>query len=142
MKRVKFFWILTLLTLLFNPVSLLPSKWEIKFLSEIILDQREALIERARDFDIDDEERIIIPDENRGNIKIYSSIGKLIKIIGRKGEGPMEFSDPAFVDYEAGKFTVIDWGLRRVFTFKVTKEWNLKLISKFVCPALAYDLKI
>lgn len=128
--------------LLFNSLALFSDKWEIEYLSEVTLNQKKALIERVRGFDVDDEERFIIPDENSGNIKIYSSNGELIKIIGRKGEGPNEFSDPAFVDYENGKFTVIDWGLRRIFTFNVTKDWNLKLISKFVCPALAYDLKI
>ena len=40
--------------------------------------------------------RIVIADVSEANVKIYGPTGRLIRVVGRKGQGPGEFQEPRY----------------------------------------------
>ena len=87
---------------------------------------------------------IYILDNRAANIKVFSNDGKLIRIIGRKGQGPGEFSAPVSLDVSPDNILyVFDVGNHRISKFdrdgKILKEissasyprlFNLRLIGE------------
>jgi len=55
------------------------------------------IFERIVDADVDDEGRIYVLDFSACNVRIFSPEGKHIRTIGRKGQGPGEFTYPVAV---------------------------------------------
>jgi len=55
-----------------------------------------APIVRISGIDVDDHGRILIGDVSEGNVKLFAPDGRLIRIIGRKGAGPGEFTAPRY----------------------------------------------
>lgn len=55
-----------------------------------------APIVRISGIDIDGTGRILIGDVSEGNVKLFASDGRLLRIFGRKGAGPGEFTAPRY----------------------------------------------
>jgi hypothetical protein len=52
----------------------------------------EYMFQDVREVEVDDSERILVSDRRGFHIKVFDKFGKYIKTIGRKGQGPGEFS--------------------------------------------------
>lgn len=63
----------------------------------VVLEQSDtALIVRLSGIDRNDAGEILIGDVSEGDVKLFAPDGRLIRVIGRKGKGPGEFSAPRF----------------------------------------------
>jgi hypothetical protein len=55
-----------------------------------------APIVRLSGIDRAEDGRLLVGDVSEGNVKLFAPDGRLLKIIGRKGEGPGEFTAPRY----------------------------------------------
>lgn len=55
-----------------------------------------APIVRISGIDQAEDGRLLVGDVSEGNVKLFAPDGRLLKIIGRKGEGPGEFTAPRY----------------------------------------------
>lgn len=84
-----------------------------------VLEQSDSLpIVRMSGVDVAPDGRIAIGDGSEGIVRIHASTGRLLKIIGRRGDGPGEFQDPRFPKFDrTGRLHVADPQLRRISVF-------------------------
>lgn len=100
-----------------------------------LLDKRVAL-EKANlllmpmDVAVSEDEKIYISDGKASNIKIYDfKTGKLIRVFGRRGQGPGEFMVPAYISISEKKLFVYDFGLFKQFIFDLKNLENIRSFS-------------
>lgn len=98
----------------------------VSFDEEMILDEsglpEGEFFEGIVDIGIDDEGNIYLCDIGACNIKKFSPDGNFLKIIGRKGQGPGEFSMPWRMAVTSDRLFVYDGGNRRLCTFTTEGE--------------------
>jgi len=119
MKVLKYILIFTI----FNSSVLSSEVFDIKLITQFYLDQTNEILGNPGDMAIDNDDNIFITDRAFSNIKIYGNQGKLIKIFGRKGEGPDEFGEPFTIDYSNGKFCFYD--ISRLYYYIYDREFHL-----------------
>lgn len=61
-----------------------------------------ALIVRISGIDVDSAGNILLGDVSEGNVKLFAGDGRLLRVIGRKGEGPSEFKSPRYPRFGPG----------------------------------------
>lgn len=72
-----------------------------RLVESITLEQPDsAPIVRISGIDRNSAGMIALGDASEGNVKLFSPGGKLLRIIGRKGEGPGEFREPRFPRFQ------------------------------------------
>jgi len=71
--------------------------------------------------------RVYVADTHAHDIKVFDDDGKLLKVIGRRGEGDGEFNFPTFLTFAADKLYVTDTLNSRVQIF----DAEGKMIEKF-----------
>jgi hypothetical protein len=99
-----------------------------------------APLVRVSGMDLDDHGRIAIADVSEGNVKIYARSGRLLRIIGRKGDGPGEFSQPRYPRFTSdGGLYVGDGQLGRVTRFD-SAGTLVRVISYSVIPTMGFEL--
>lgn len=77
-----------------------------------------ALIVRVSGIDRRADGAIALGDASEGNVKLYSPSGRLLRVIGRKGQGPGEFQEPRFPRFgENHRLYVADGAGGRVSIF-------------------------
>lgn len=85
------------------------------------------------DLKVDKNGRFFVIGRGEENVKIFSQRGDIIKVIGRKGEGPGEFTFPRCISVkESGEFCVGDMLTRRVSFFNSEG----KFVNSIVCPSV------
>jgi hypothetical protein len=77
-----------------------------------------------------DESRVFVLDMDDGDIKVFSRSGVFEAVLGRKGQGPGEFSYPSGLDIRQGKLYVADSANRRVQVI----DANGRYVSGFQTP--------
>ena len=92
----------------------------IRFVPEITLDDNsmpeDVLFESPYTITSDNEGNVYICDYRANNIKKFNASGKFVKIIGREGQGPGEFSWPFMASYAKDRLVVWDMRNRRICT--------------------------
>jgi hypothetical protein len=69
----------------------------------VVLEQPDsAPIVRVSGIDRDESGRILVGDASEGNVKLFAPDGRLLRIIGRKGHGPGEFTAPRYPRFGPG----------------------------------------
>lgn len=93
---------------------------------EIPLSQNSGtIIGMLGDCAIDKKGNIWVADKLERNLKKYDENGRLLQIIGRKGEGPGEFALPwSLYVSEIGRTYVVDPSLSRLSIFKISGEFE------------------
>jgi hypothetical protein len=66
---------------------------------------------------VDSDERIYALDARAGNIKVFSSSGEFLKVIGRRGQGPGEFGGPERLAISPQNEIVVSDPSRRLIHF-------------------------
>ncbi|MCJ7582337.1 MAG: 6-bladed beta-propeller [Candidatus Aminicenantes bacterium] len=88
--------------------------------------------------------RIYITDSSANNIKMISSEGKLIKVIGQEGQGPGDFNSPSFVAISRDRLVVWE-SMNRRFSILDTPNihWDITSNGLIVlgCSDL-YDIEV
>jgi hypothetical protein len=72
---------------------------------------------------IDEQDYIYVIDQNMNAIIKYSLEGKVVREIGRRGQGPGEFGMPHEFVYDKNKIFVVDQGNRRVQILNSSGEY-------------------
>lgn len=73
------------------------------------------IIYRPGWYAVDEEENIFISDYQDNVIKVFDADGRLIRSIGREGEGPGEFQNIGrFVLLPENRLLVLDWSIKRL----------------------------
>lgn len=113
---------------------------EFSLVDSVALEQADsAVIARISGIDVDDSGRILIGDVSEGNVKLFASDGRLLRILGRKGGGPGEFSAPRYPRFGAdGLIYVADAQTGRIQVFdsegtlrRLTRMQDVGLITGF-----------
>lgn len=69
----------------------------------IVLEQPDsAPIARLSGIDRSEAGRLLVGDVSEGNVKLFDHAGRLLRIVGRQGEGPGEFTAPRFPRFGPG----------------------------------------
>jgi len=98
----------------------------IRFVEEMRIDES-ALPEgeffgSITDIAVDEQGNVYLCDMKACNIKKFSSQGKFIKVMGRKGQGPGEFISPSLVAASDNSLYVYDIGNRRLCSLTTEGE--------------------
>lgn len=117
----------------------------VKFVEKIEFSQ--SPLPNVRDFCVTDDELVIVPDYQAGNVKIYEKNGKVLELvntIGRKGYGPDELSKPSscFYNKNESKFGIMDLGIRKIFIYDRIGRINFKRVKEVTCWRGAYDIQL
>ncbi len=88
--------------------------------------------------DVDDKGNIYVLDIKETHIKVFNPEGRLIRIIGRKGQGPGEFQRPFTVQITAQNEVVIfDVMIQRLHFFSLDGEYKKSItIEKLFNPPI------
>lgn len=105
--------------------------FSITLINQFFLDQEKEYIAEPGDMAVDKNEIIFITDKKASNIKLFNQNGRLMKIFGRKGEGPNEFQRPFTIDCFKNKFCVYDSGRRFYFIYNYSPQYEIRLENKF-----------
>ena len=92
--------------------------------------------------DVDDEGNIYVLDIKERHIKVFNSDGRLIRIIGRKGQGPGEFQLPYTVQITAQNDVVVwDVMIRKLHFFSLDGEYkkSISFEKLFDRPVINYE---
>lgn len=99
-----------------------------------------APVVRLSGLDFDNFGRVAVADVSEGNVKLFTRAGRLLRVLGRKGEGPGEFSQPRFPRFTPdGGLYVGDGQLGRVSRFD-SSGTLLRVLSYNVIPMMGFDL--
>ncbi len=94
------------------------------------LDRPESIMAMPYQFFSDDRSWFYVSDYNDGNIVVFNADGEYVRRIGRKGEGPGEFTRPTIQCVYGGIINVWDASVRRVTQYRVDGE----LVDTFQMP--------
>jgi hypothetical protein len=89
--------------------------------------------------DVDDEGNIYVLDIKERHIKVFNSDGRLMRIIGRKGQGPGEFQRPFTVQVTAqNEVVVFDVIIQRLHFFSLDGEYkkSISTVNLFNPPVI------
>lgn len=97
------------------------------FVAEMTIDEsslpKGELFESIADIAIDGDGNIYLCDIRACNIKKFSEEGKFVKVIGRKGQGPGEFSLPSGIVITRKCLIIYDIGNRRLCSLTTDGEY-------------------
>lgn len=82
-----------------------------------VLDQTTEPLGKIHDMAVDEKEYIYIPDSSFSNLKVYDQDGRLVKVFGKKGEGPGEFLSPTKIAIHRDRICIQDLGGLRYIMF-------------------------
>jgi hypothetical protein len=114
----------------------------IKPVETIRLVRGNADIGSLTSFVVTEEGLILACDFKMADIKVFSSDGRWLKTLGRRGQGPGEFGMPLYCDYHPPFYAVMDFGRRKIVIYQKTQGITFRLVSDAPCVALGSDLKI
>lgn len=98
-----------------------------------------APVVRVSGIAFDDRGTLAVGDASEGNVKIFNRAGTLMRVIGRKGEGPAEFSQPRFPRFTPdGGLFVGDGQLGRVSRFDSSGAF-VRVMTLGVVPMMGFD---
>lgn len=67
---------------------------------------------------VDDDGNVYVLERQDREVRVFDSAGRLLRVIGRPGEGPGEFRFPSLLGFRDDTLWVNDAGLRRVTMFE------------------------
>ncbi|MDD8033027.1 MAG: 6-bladed beta-propeller [Acidobacteriota bacterium] len=113
---------------------------DIRLIDKIPVSQQDCLIEADDGIAVLPNGSFIICDTRAGNFKIFDKNGRFVKIFGRRGNGPDEFSVPKLLDYANSRLLINDWGNNRVLIYQINDNLELKKVDVFL--GICFDAKI
>lgn len=71
---------------------------------------------------------VAVLDRQARHVQVFDRSGRLVRTLGREGEGPGEFLDPIQVEASGNTLAVWDWRIRRVTLFDLAND-SVRTIS-------------
>ena len=90
------------------------------------------MIESASGIAVTDKEIIVLSDSMAGNFKFYNTKGNLLKVFGRRGQGPDEFGSPRLYDYIDSKLLINDWQRLKLSVYKIGENLKMKRVQNYL----------
>jgi hypothetical protein len=125
------------------------SAFSIKLQKKIEISPGLELVPKSQVFCVTEDDLLILPDQQAGNIKIYEKKGnvlELTKTLGRKGDAPGEFLEPKFCYYNKDKdnvkLGVMDFGAKKIFIYDIIGRTEFELVMEVPCQEYVTDIQI
>jgi hypothetical protein len=100
---------------------------------------KEFIFQDLYDLVVDEDENIYVSDMNAAHILVFNKIGKLIRIIGKKGQGPGEIARPLSICISPpDKLLVVDVGQFCVHYFSLKGEFLEKFSTTTIGANFGY----
>ncbi len=129
---------LTVVLILFQ--SFLLTAVSVKHVKSIPMAQSDhVFIGRAGSFLVTEDDKFVVLDYKRSNIKTYGLNGKWLKIFGQKGNGPDELITPYLSAYKKPFLAIGDFGRKTIFIYRRKPGGALEFNYKFLALRMAYD---
>ncbi len=110
-----------------KPLAEIYKTGKARFVQELVLDEKSmpdgVMFVGPSDLAVDSGGRVYIVDFSDNNLKLLDAAGKFLKIVGRKGQGPGEFSMPTDIAVSGGRLAVWDMGNRRLSLFTLNGDF-------------------
>ena len=116
--------------------------YEIKFLEKFELSQEKELIAYPMSLCVTEDDLFLVSDMKLAHVKVFDNKGKLLKIIGRHGFGPNEFTRAGYSFYEDKKFGVYDMDAWRVHLYEREGKMDFKRMKSVICHTGIADVHI
>lgn len=102
----------------------------------VVLEQPDsAPLVRISGFAVSSQGLFAIGDVSEGNVKLYGATGRLLRVLGRKGSGPLEFEEPRGVRFDASRnLHVADYTLHKVNVYDTAGA----LVRTVVLPGYSF----
>lgn len=107
--------------------------FDIKFLEKFELSQKKELIAYPMSLCVTEDDLFLLSDMKLAHVKVYDNRGNLVKILGRHGFGPNEFTRATYSFYEDGKFGVYDMDAWRVHLYDREGKQDFKRVKSVFC---------
>ncbi|MDQ1349869.1 MAG: hypothetical protein QG657_170 [Acidobacteriota bacterium] len=107
--------------------------YEIKFLEKFELSQEKELIAYPMALCVTEDDLFLVSDMKLAHVKVFDNKGNLLKILGRQGFGPNEFTRATYSFYEYGKFGVYDMDAWRVHLYDREGKQGFKRVKSIFC---------
>jgi 6-bladed beta-propeller len=103
--------------------QLLPAV-QLKLIDTVILkgSGEDDFIKIPSSFAVTEDGLYLVVDRKDSDLKVFDVKGKMVKRVGRKGQGPNEFVTPARCDYLDRQFVVMDMGRKKYMLYGRDKE--------------------
>jgi hypothetical protein len=126
MKQKVFSIILLLLGTVLSAVQL-------KLIDTVTLtgDGKDDFLKAPAPFAVSEDGFYLVPDYKEGDIKAFDMKGRLLKRVGRKGQGPSELIEPRDSDYQDRQLVVLDMGRRAYILYTRDQESFFKETKYF-----------
>jgi len=118
---------------IYNPKKPAPPKGA---LTKLILkedfslgEDEEEMFSEITSYAVDDEENIYIVDRKESRIKIFSRLGKFVKAVGNKGQGPGEMNQPVGIQITPDNELMVEDAANRRLAFFALDGKFLKNLS-------------
>ncbi|MDQ1354503.1 MAG: hypothetical protein QG657_4812 [Acidobacteriota bacterium] len=137
MRRQKIYYFILCMSMTFFAGSL----WgfEIKFLDKFELSQEKELIAYPMALCVTEDDLFLVSDMKLAHVKVFDNKGNLLKILGRQGFGPNEFTRATYSFYEDGKFGVYDMDAWRVHLYEREGKLDFKRINSILSHTAITD---
>ena len=110
---------------------------KVEFIQELVITDEElpeeVFLQNPRGIAIHSNGNIFVSDFDAHNIKIFSPLGKLIKVVGQQGQGPGDFNSPSFIDIVGDRLIVWEVINRR---FSILDENGRFIKSVLISPEI------
>jgi hypothetical protein len=113
--------------------------YEIKFLKKFELSQKKELIAYPMSLCVTEDDLFLVSDMKLAHVKVYDNKGNLLKIHGRHGFGPNEFTRAGYTFYEDRKFGVYDMDAWRVHLYEREGKQDFKRVKSVYCYSTITD---
>jgi len=99
---------------------------EVKETESFYLEQtQDVFIQEPVSFFVTDDKNIFLLDQKACNLKIFGNNGKIMNVMGRKGQGRYEFINPLASASYKDKVLIYDYKKKKLFFYKRDKNNNL-----------------
>lgn len=102
----------------------------------------EVLLQFPISFCVTEDNLFVVVDFKAGDVKLYNNDGKLTGVIGSKGYGPNEFSQPLQCDYRNGKLLISDAGQTKIFVYQRKDCKVFTRTGEVLCSSVGEDIKL
>jgi hypothetical protein len=147
--KLSFILLVLISTVLTSPVSSQSLKeiyaaGSVQFVEEMRIDESTLpegeFFESIADMGVDEAGNVYLCDYKACNIKKFSSQGKFLKVIGKKGQGPAEFNSPSHMAVSGKRLFIFDIGNRRLCSLTIEGQ-QIKYINISTTEGLPREMR-
>ncbi len=114
--------------------------FDVRKVRELLFHQKKVILKEPVAFVVKGGIAFVL-DRRAGNVKIYDRTGKLVRVFGRRGQGPDEFLNPMALSSWQDFLLVYDFKKKKLFLYKITPEMGLQFYKSAKFYDFAFHFK-